>query len=33
MGRRSRLRVLAVWMNGERVGDWRVPASGAQDFG
>lgn len=32
MGRRSRLRVLAVWMNGERVGEWRVPASGAQEF-
>src|SRR5580698_3584109 len=32
MGRPSKTRVLSVWMNGERVGDWRRPASGGQEF-
>ena len=32
MGRPSRTRQLAVWMNGERVGDWRVPGRGPQEF-
>src|SRR5256885_2343156 len=31
MGRRSKTRVLSVWMNGERVGDWRS-AAGRQEF-
>src|SRR5208282_1888775 len=32
MGRRGKSRVLWVWMNGERVGEWRWPAAGAQEF-
>lgn len=32
MGRPSQTRQLAVWMNGERVGDWRVPGRGPQEF-
>jgi serine/threonine-protein kinase HipA len=32
MGRLGKSRVLAVWMNGELVGEWRRPASGAQEF-
>ncbi|MFN9630764.1 MAG: type II toxin-antitoxin system HipA family toxin [Cyanobacteriota bacterium] len=32
MGRPSHTRLLAVWMNGERVGEWRVPARGPQEF-
>ena len=32
MGRPSHTRQLAVWMNGERVGAWRVPARGPQEF-
>ena len=32
MGRRSKSRALSVWMNGERVGDWRRPAAGGQEF-
>ncbi|MBN9689730.1 MAG: type II toxin-antitoxin system HipA family toxin [Verrucomicrobia bacterium] len=32
MGRLGKSRALAVWMNGERVGEWRLPASGAQEF-
>src|SRR5216684_3958612 len=32
MGRRKKSRTLSVWMNGERVGDWRRPASGGQEF-
>ena len=32
MGRLGRSRALAVWMNGELVGEWRLPASGAQEF-
>jgi serine/threonine-protein kinase HipA len=31
-GRASRARALAVWMNGERVGEWRVPGRGPQEF-
>src|SRR5580704_5088395 len=31
MGRRRKSRALAVWMNGERVGDWRLAAAG-QEF-
>ena len=32
MGRPTRARSLAVWMNGERVGTWTFPARGAQAF-
>ena len=32
MGRPKRARSLAVWMNGERVGTWSLPARGAQTF-
>lgn len=32
MGRPSHTRALAVWMNGERVGEWRVPGRGPQEF-
>ncbi|MFN6339494.1 MAG: type II toxin-antitoxin system HipA family toxin [Cyanobacteriota bacterium] len=32
MGRPSQTRQLAVWMNGERVGDWWVPGRGPQEF-
>lgn len=32
MGRPSQTRQLAVWMNGERVGVWRVPGRGPQEF-
>jgi serine/threonine-protein kinase HipA len=32
MGRPTRARSLAVWMNGERVGTWALPARGAQTF-
>lgn len=32
MGRPGRARSLAVWMNGERVGTWSLPARGAQEF-
>ena len=32
MGRPTRTRSLAVWMNGERVGIWMLPARGAQTF-
>src|SRR6266487_1065408 len=32
MGRRSKSRALSVWMNGERVGDWRRPAAAGQEF-
>ncbi len=32
MGRPSRARSLAVWMNGERVGTWSLPARGPQQF-
>ncbi len=32
MGRPSKTRVLSVWMNGERVGDWRRPPGGGQEF-
>src|SRR5438094_8215803 len=32
MGRRSKSQALSVWMNGERVGEWRRPASGGQEF-
>jgi len=32
MGRPTRARSLAVWMNGERVGTWTLPARGPQQF-
>src|SRR5512138_3773728 len=32
MGRRNKSRALSVWMNGERVGDWRRPTAGGQEF-
>ncbi len=32
MGRPTRARSLAVWMNGERVGTWTFPARGPQQF-
>ena len=32
MGRPTRARALAVWMNGERVGTWSLPAGGPQQF-
>jgi serine/threonine-protein kinase HipA len=32
MGRRSKSRVLTVWMNGECVGEWRRPIAGGQEF-
>ena len=32
MGRPTRARSLAVWMNGERVGTWAFPARGPQQF-
>lgn len=32
MGRPSKSRILAVWMNGERVGEWCLPGSGTQEF-
>ena len=32
MGRPTRARSLAVWMNGERVGTWTFPARAAQTF-
>ena len=32
MGRPTRTRSLAVWMNGERVGIWMLPAGGGQTF-
>jgi serine/threonine-protein kinase HipA len=32
MGRPARARSLAVWMNGERVGTWSLPARGPQQF-
>jgi serine/threonine-protein kinase HipA len=32
MGRPTRAHSLAVWMNGERVGTWSLPARGPQEF-
>ena len=32
MGRHSQSRALSVWMNGELVGHWRLPAAGPQEF-
>lgn len=32
MGRKSKTRALAVWMNGELVGQWRLLAHGGQEF-
>src|SRR5437762_10188832 len=32
MTRGKIIRALSVWMNGERVGEWRRPASGGQEF-
>ncbi len=32
MGRPSKSRTLTVWMNGERVGDWRRPSGRGQEF-
>jgi serine/threonine-protein kinase HipA len=32
MPRRTQIRELAVWANGVRVGDWRLPSRGAMEF-
>ena len=32
MGRKSRARALAVWVNGTRAGEWRIPARGDMEF-
>jgi serine/threonine-protein kinase HipA len=32
MGRLSKSRALSIWMNGERVGEWRLPAGGGQEL-
>lgn len=32
MGRAKKSRALALWMNGELVGHWRVPTGGSQEF-
>ncbi len=32
MGRKSRARALAVWVNGSRAGEWRIPARGDMEF-
>jgi len=32
MGRLSKSRALSIWMNGERVGEWRRPAGGGQEL-
>lgn len=32
MGRRSRARALAVWVNGRRVGEWHIPARGDMEL-
>ncbi len=32
MGRSKKSRSLAIWMNGEHVGEWRQPANGGQEF-
>lgn len=32
MGRLGKSRALGVWMNGEVVGEWRLPAGGGQEF-
>src|SRR5277367_5069205 len=32
MGRLSKSRALSVWMNGERVGEWRLPTGGGQEL-
>lgn len=32
MGREKKSRALALWMNGELVGHWRMPVSGRQEF-
>ncbi|MDO9227356.1 MAG: type II toxin-antitoxin system HipA family toxin [Pseudomonadota bacterium] len=32
MGRRTHARVLDVWANGKRVGQWRIPARGPEEF-
>jgi serine/threonine-protein kinase HipA len=32
MGRAKKSRSLALWMNGELVGHWRLPAAGSQEF-
>lgn len=32
MGRAKKSRALALWMNGERVGTWRMPTTGSQEF-
>lgn len=32
MGRAKKSRALAIWMNGELVGHWRIPATGVQEF-
>ena len=32
MGRKSRARALAVWVNGRLAGEWRIPARGDTEF-
>ena len=32
MARRSKSKNLAVWMNGEKVGDWNIDAQGQHEF-
>jgi serine/threonine-protein kinase HipA len=32
MGRKSRARALAVWVNGSRAGEWRIPTRGDMEF-
>lgn len=32
MGRAKKSRTLALWMNGEPVGHWRIPTTGGQEF-
>src|SRR3972149_12213052 len=32
MGRKSRARALAVWINGQLAGEWRIPARGDMEF-
>ena len=32
MGRKSRIRELAIWVNGHRAGEWMIPTRGAEAF-
>ena len=32
MGRKSRTRELAVWVNGQRAGEWKIPTRGEEEF-